>query len=141
MAGLHPKTTLVPIDFSDLSYAALDQALEIADDAETHVVYVLPPLHAMDPGNLYAGITEQKRIDSTIDFIGKRLTDEKYASVKPHAAIGDPGHEIADLASRLEADLVVMPSHGYGFVKRILMGAVAERVVRLAHCPVLVLRS
>ena len=38
------------------------------------------------------------------------------------------------------ADLIVIPSHGYGFFKHLLLGSVAERVVRLAHCPVLVLK-
>jgi nucleotide-binding universal stress UspA family protein len=55
--------------------------------------------------------------------------------------IGDPGHEIADCAAEIGADLVVISSHGRKGVKRLLIGSVAERVVRLSHCPVLVLRK
>jgi nucleotide-binding universal stress UspA family protein len=71
----------------------------------------------------------------------KRLADDKYAHLIIHATVGDPGHEITSLANREGADLIVMPSHGYGFIKHMLLGSVAERVVRLAKCPVLVLRS
>ena len=48
---------------------------------------------------------------------------------------------ITELAAELKADLIVLPSHGRTGLKRLLIGSVAERVVRLAHCPVLVLRS
>jgi nucleotide-binding universal stress UspA family protein len=71
----------------------------------------------------------------------ERLTDDKYASVTVHAVVGDAGREITELAEREGADLIVIPSHGYGFLKHMLLGSVAERVVRLAHCPVLVLRK
>ena len=53
---------------------------------------------------------------------------------------GDPGLMIADYAADVQADLIVMPSHGYHGVKRLLLGSVAERVLRHANCPVLVLR-
>jgi nucleotide-binding universal stress UspA family protein len=58
-----------------------------------------------------------------------------------HVAFGDPGNEIAGYAERLKADLIVMPSQGRSGVARLLIGSVAERVVRLAHCPVLILRG
>jgi nucleotide-binding universal stress UspA family protein len=48
---------------------------------------------------------------------------------------------IADLAKELNANLIVMPSHGRSGVSRLLLGSVAERVLRLANCPVLVLRG
>jgi len=71
----------------------------------------------------------------------KRLSEPKYANIKMHAKVGDAGREIVALAEAEDADLIVMPSHGYGFFKHMLLGSVAERVVRLADCPVLVLRS
>ncbi|HCK41739.1 MAG TPA: hypothetical protein DHW22_08920 [Planctomycetaceae bacterium] len=49
---------------------------------------------------------------------------------------GDPGHNITDYAKEIGAGLIVMPSHGRTRLKRMLIGSVAERVVRLAHCPV-----
>lgn len=142
MAGLNPKRTVVPIDFSDLSYVALDNALEIAGErGEVHVIHVLTELSTMEPGNLYGTLTDADRIKSTEEFLRKKLADKKYAGVQVHATVGDAGREITAFAEREGADLIVIPSHGYGMLKHLLLGSVAERVVRLAHCPVLVLRS
>ena len=141
MSGIQPKKTVVPVDLSDLSYSALDRAVEIAGDGPIAVIHVLRELMTMEPGNLYGNITEESRIESATKYIKDQLSDNKYANVSVHAAVGDPGHEIAAFAEREGADLIVIPSHGYGFFKHILLGSVAERVVRLAHCPVLVLRS
>jgi len=53
---------------------------------------------------------------------------------------GDPGHQITDYADQVAAKLIIMPSHGRSGILRVLLGSVTDRVVRLAHCPVLVLR-
>ena len=53
---------------------------------------------------------------------------------------GDAGLATADYASQVNADLIVVPSHGYHGVKRFLLGSTAERIIRHAHCSVLVLR-
>ena len=63
------------------------------------------------------------------------------SSVNLEIEFGDAGYRIADHAKQLNADLIVMPSHGRSGITRLLIGSVAERVVRLAHCPVLVLRG
>jgi len=142
MTGLSPQRTVVPIDFSDLSFEALDRALEITgSDGEVHAIHVLTELSTMEPGNLYGTVTDEERIKSTEDYLRKKLADGKYARVKVHAVVGDAGREITSFAEREAADLIVIPSHGYGFFKHLLLGSVAARVVRLAHCPVLVLRS
>ena len=142
MTGLSPKRTVVPIDFSDLSHQALDKAIEIAGkEGEVLVIHVLTELSTMEPGNLYGTVTDEDRIKSAQEFLRKKLADDKYARVSFHAVVGDAGREITSCAERESADLIVIPSHGYGFVKHLLLGSVAERVVRLAHCPVLVLRS
>jgi len=142
MSGLHPKKTVVPLDFSDLSYAALDRAIEIAgDEGAVQVIHVLAELSTMEPGNLYGTLTTESRVKSVIEHIHKRLSEPKYANLGVHAVVGDPGREITNYAERIGADLIIIPSHGYGFFKHMMLGSVAERVVRLAHCPVLVLRS
>ena len=142
MAGLNPKRIVVPIDFSDLSYDALDRAIEIAgDDGEVLVIHVLTELTTMEPGTLYGTVTDDERIKAAEEFLQKKLADKTLASVSVNAVVGDAGREIAAFAEREAADLIVIPSHGYGFFKHMFLGSVAERVVRLAHCPVLVLRS
>jgi nucleotide-binding universal stress UspA family protein len=54
--------------------------------------------------------------------------------------VGNPGLQITEYAKELEADLIVIPSHGYHGFKRMVLGSVAERVIRLATCDVYVLR-
>lgn len=141
MSGLHPKKTIVPMDFSDLSFDALDRAVEIAGDGEVHVIHALIEMTTMEPGNLYGTVTDETRIKSVHEKLKERLSDEKYERVRIHAKVGDAGREIVGLADREDADLIIMSSHGYGFVKHMLLGSVAERVIRIASCPVLILRN
>jgi nucleotide-binding universal stress UspA family protein len=142
MPGLQPKKTIVPIDFSGLSIEALDRALEITDpEGEVHVINVLAALSAMEPGLIYGTESDDERIQGALKHMDETLTHPRYAKIIKQVVVGDPGHEIADYAQECGADLVVIPSHGYGIIKHMLLGSVAERVVRLAHCPVLVLRK
>jgi nucleotide-binding universal stress UspA family protein len=142
VAGFHPKKILVPVDFSDLSLAAVDRALEIAgSDTAVELLHVLSDLLAMEPGNLFGRITNDPRIEAAMERFRETFSDAKYASLHFHVEIGNPGHEITSLAKRENFDLIIIPSHGYGPVKHVLLGSVAERVVCLASCPVLVLRS
>ncbi|TWT91266.1 universal stress protein [Stieleria varia] len=142
MSGLRPQKTLVPIDFSDLAYDALERALEITDpDGYVDVVHVLPILSAMELGYLYGNLTDDSRIAHVTKILKERFAAVKYDRVELHIAIGDPGSHIAELAKQLKTDLIVIPSHGYGFLKHLLLGSTAERVIRLATCPVLVLRE
>ncbi|EMI18450.1 UspA domain-containing protein [Rhodopirellula maiorica SM1] len=142
MSGLNAKRIVVPVDFSDLSIDAVDTALNIVGETgSVDVIHVLPNLPAMEYGNLYGTVTDESRIKHVKLKLRERLSEAKHAATTIHVAIGDAGREIVAFAENEDADLIVMPSHGYGFVKHILLGSVAERVVRLAHCPVLVLRS
>ena len=141
MPGLQPKKTIVPIDFSNLSIEALDRALDISDpNGEVHVINVLAALSAMEPGLIYGTESDDERIEGALQHLDETLSDSRYAKIVKKVVVGDPGHEISDYAQESGADLIVISSHGYGIIKHMLLGSVAERVVRLAHCPVLVLR-
>jgi nucleotide-binding universal stress UspA family protein len=141
MPWLPKHTVVVPIDFSPESLAALNSALELVEDAShLYAVHVLPDL--LDaPGIMWETVSDQSRKEEVERELRQRVTDPKFARLKTNVFIGDPGLEITAFAERLKADLIVIPSHGRTGLKRLLMGSVAERVVRLAHCPVLVLRS
>lgn len=142
MSGLNYKRILVPVDFSDLSMEAVDTAIQIVEDGgSVDVLHVLSYLPAMEYGNLYGTVTDESRVQNTTDSLREKLKDSKYADATIHVALGDAGQEIAEFAQSSDSDLIVLPSHGYGMVKHLLLGSVAERVVRLAHCPVLVLRK
>jgi nucleotide-binding universal stress UspA family protein len=54
---------------------------------------------------------------------------------------GDPKHTICQIAKEINCDLIVVGSHGYGVIERVLLGSVSDYVVHHAHCPVLVIRD
>ena len=142
MSWIPKRNVVVPCDFSDESIAAIDTALEMVESpAGLHVIHVLPELAAGEPGVVWGTIDDDSRRDHATDALRRVLSDEKYHGIDVVIAFGSPGHQIVDYAETTNADLVVMPSHGRRGLSRMLIGSVAERVVRLAHCPVLVLRQ
>jgi nucleotide-binding universal stress UspA family protein len=142
MSWLPKKKVIVPVDFSENSLAAIDTAIQLVSQPDqVTVVYVLQDLSPLEPGEMWNTIDTATRIRHATSALREKLANPKYAQVNLDILVGDPGHEIADLASREKADLIVLPSHGRTGLRRLLIGSVAERVVRLAHCPVLVLRS
>jgi nucleotide-binding universal stress UspA family protein len=142
MSWLPKRCVVVPIDFSDLSFAALDSALElVARPEHLHLIHVLAAIEPNDPGVIWGMVDNKSRSHHAEQALRQRLTDPKYQGLQIAVAFGDPGQEIANFAKRLGADLIVLPSHGRTGISRLLIGSVAERVVRLAHCPVLVLRT
>jgi nucleotide-binding universal stress UspA family protein len=128
---------VVPIDFSDEATGALDQAIEIAGAPErVTAIHVAPPLTAFEPAVAYQVIDDAERQRNIETAFSKRHAAPKYGGVRFEVRFGDPGHEIADFAKQLGAGLIVMPSHGRTGLAHLLIGSVAERVVRLPHCPV-----
>jgi nucleotide-binding universal stress UspA family protein len=132
----------VPVDFSEDSFAAVDVGLAVAATPDgVRIVHVLPEPAMLEPGIEWQQIDNELRSQRAEDAIRQRLADPKYAPVQIDIDFGDPGYRIAHFAQDIGADLVVIPSHGPTGLERILLGSVAERVVRLSHCPVLVLRK
>ncbi|NIL97217.1 MAG: universal stress protein [Planctomycetales bacterium] len=138
-----PKThVVVPVDFSDESIQAVDTALELVESpARVHAIHVLPILAATEPGVIWDTVDDAGRKEHAEQALQQRLAGERYAGIDIVVTIGDPGEEISDFAQSIQAELIVMPSHGRTGISRLLIGSVAERVMRLAHCPVLVLKS
>ncbi|MFK7817339.1 MAG: universal stress protein [Planctomycetaceae bacterium] len=130
------EKVVVPIDFSESSAAAVREGLRCAASASgVHVVHVAYGLQPVAPYG-YFHFEEpdaQKYLD---DFISKN----HLQGVTPVVLCGDAGTEITRYAEEQNADLIVIPSHGYHGMNRWLLGSTAERVIRHAHCPVYVLR-
>ncbi len=141
MSWLPRRTIIVPIDFSDDAFAALKTAGEMIDDP-THlrVIHVLPILQASDPGVIWQTVDDDSRREHATKALAEALSTRGLGSPEIVIRFGDPGHEIARYAKETDAGLVVVSSHGQSALKHLLIGSVAERVVRLAHCPVLVLK-
>lgn len=141
MSWLPKKTVVVPVDFSEASSEALKTAREfVAEPKDLRVIYVtLSPLSfGSAEGWPIEDAESHKRAAEA--HLSKFLATHQASDVTQVVRVGDPGLVIADYAAECHADLIVMPSHGYHGVKRVLLGSVAERVLRHTTCPVLVLR-
>lgn len=142
MPFLPKKTVVVPVDFSSCSARAIRTALELASSPEnTHVIHVIRPLNPVSPLGVWGDEdVEQKRIDNAKKHLDTFLASNDIEGVTTAVELGSEGTQIVEYADRHKAELVVIPSHGRSGVKRALLGSVAERVIRHAHCPTLVLR-
>ncbi len=135
----HP--VVVPFDFSDCAMEALRHALRLAEDrSQIHALHVLPFLIPTEPGVVWATIDDGERIRHALESMTNAFSTPEFEGIQADVRIGDPGHVIAEWAEELGADLILVGSHGRSGLTRLFLGSVAERVVRLAHCPVLVVR-
>jgi len=135
------KKVVVPIDFGELSQQAVDEALEMVfHPADIHVVHVAPDLLAMTPPVGWVDIDDTKRATNIEAAFHKRFNENKYHGISFEVLFGDPAQNIAQHAEAIDADVIVIPSHGRSGLRRLMLGSVAERVLHFAHCPVLVLR-
>jgi nucleotide-binding universal stress UspA family protein len=139
------KKILVPIDFSQTSAQALPYAASLAErfGAEVILLHVIEPLPLpVDSGYVPPGPQSPDRKVAQDHLL--RLRQEVFAADAPARTlvrIGAPFQEIADAAKSLGADLIVLTTHGYTGLTHVLLGSTAERVVRYADCPVLVVRE
>ena len=138
---------LVPTDFSDFSQQALEFALPLADrfQAKIHLVHVweLPFTSSLLPPEPYpeAVLTEEQK--SAADHLVK-VANEFRASgfdVDPCFVLGKPYVEIVNAAAKLNIDLIVIASHGRSGISHLVLGSVAEKVVRLPPCPVFTVKA
>ncbi len=141
MSWLPKKSVVVPIDFSGESKLAVETAVQLVNSpANVHVIHVMFPMDIVAPGVVWGGIDDVDREKAVQDHAQQFLEESNLTGLTVLTRVGDPGTEIAEYAKSINADLIVIPSHGYHGIKRALLGSVAERVIRHAHCPVLVLR-
>lgn len=142
MSWFNGKRVIVPFDFSDECINAVKMALQLAQEPdEVHVAHVLMQLPATDPIVIWDEHNDERRKQAMHEALEKKLTENDISEVQTNVLLGKPGREIADLAEEIQAGLIVIPSHGYTGIKRWFLGSVAESVVQLAKCPVLVLKT
>ena len=133
------QSVLVPIDFSEASFDALTEALTmVADPSHVHVLHVLPDLTSE------ADFIRERAVLADREPLARQAIERRLAAdqrgVDVIVRTGVAGPVIASTASELGCDLIVMPSHGRWGASRLFLGSVAERVLRLAECPVLILK-
>jgi len=141
MSWLIKKSVLVPIDFSEWSYEAIAPAREyVESETNLTLIHVLTPLHPADPAAMWNTLDDEQRKQKVKAFLAEKLGEMGYEEVQIEVKLGDPSTEIVDFAKEIAVDLIVLPSHGKKGISRFLLGSVAERVVRLSPCPVLVIK-
>jgi len=144
------RKIVCPVDFSEQSEHALAQAAELAaqSGADLLLLTVVQPMPAVFPGE-NALMTQLHPVPLTFkDEAAAQLASmrDKFCGAvlertTSSVAIGVPFVEIVRFAREHEADLIVMGSHGRTGLEHLMIGSVAERVVRKAPCSVLVVRN
>ena len=133
---------LFPTDFSHTGDAALAMAASLArdNDATLYIVHVQEPPAYYGGGEMYYGM-----LDPTTDELAKLLEDivppDPTVKYEQHMLTGDPACALVNFAETEHIDLIVLGTHGRGGLSRLLMGSVAEAVVRRATCPVLTFKQ
>lgn len=139
------QTILVPFDFSEHSEKAFTWALAMAEKWVSRVVL----LHVV-PAPSYPPLVTSSYFDLA-DFESRLQADaearaaeflanvnQQSVQIDTQVVVGEPFSDICRVADHTKADLIVMGSHGRTGLSHVLLGSVAERVVRHAPCPVLV---
>jgi nucleotide-binding universal stress UspA family protein len=133
---------LFPTDFSESSDAALRYATLLARDtgAELIIVYVHEPAAAYAAGDMVVdvGLVDEDRLHAQLAVVAPTDPSVPHRHQLLH---GDPIGEIVRLSDEEKVDMIVMGTHGRTGLTRLLMGSVAEAVVRRANCPVLTVKQ
>lgn len=142
------RNILVPLDFSDRSAQAVKVAERIAvgaADVKVHLLHVKQPTMAyahaggtVPPATSAPALPTLAELKSDLEKVGpaEKLDADQIKRVVEE---GTPASKIIGYAQENGIDLIVMTTHGYTGLTRLLMGSVAEKVVRKAGCPVLTL--
>lgn len=140
------KKIVCPVDFSEFTDEIISYALSIAKkfEAEVHLLHVIPTLNYFTPYESFLTpenlISMERNIENEIEKDFQKIIKKVDMPVKKVIKTGVTFVEIIDYIKAENMDLVVMGTHGRSGIEHILMGSVAEKVVRKAPCPVLTVR-
>jgi len=135
------QTILHPTDFSARSDEAFRLACSLARDHHANVVV----LHVMPPPIVHGELVARRQDDSFYDQLHESLdrmqAPDQETVVTSRLEEGEPAFEILRVAGEIGANLIVMGTHGRSGLSRLVLGSVAEEVMRNAPCPVLTLKA
>lgn len=136
------RKILIAVDGEPVAVHAAEVGIQMACCLGAEIAFV----HAVDPALTYAPGIAPQDLAAEAERDGKRAMDTlaghfPLLSAREFIRVGKPAHEILSAAKEWAADVIVVGSHGRGGITRVLMGSVAEAVMRHAPCPVLVIRA
>ncbi len=141
-------TVIHPTDFSDTARAAEAQALTMARVLGAELVILHVAVEGMLYGETPFGHAELERVYEAQRTWAQRAVDERVAAARGTGIaarglvrVGVPAEEIVRTAQAEGAAMIVMGTHGRSGVQRLILGSVADRVLRTATCPILVVRG
>ncbi len=132
------KHILFPIDFSERSSTAVPFVVDMAKRHNANVT-LLSIVHPHYAGGLAGSPVidiEKLRLQAQSELGRTFRTEFGTTPVERVSLIGDPGDTIARYAQEHNVDLIMMPTHGYGVFRQLLLGSVTSKVLHDAHCPV-----
>jgi nucleotide-binding universal stress UspA family protein len=139
------RRILVPCDFSEYAEKALTWALELAERWRSRVLLLhvipRPSYPPMLMGSYFDVAQFEASLQAEAEARAKEIVaraGNKAVQIETQVIIGEPFSDICRMAEDEKVDLIVMGSHGRTGLRHVLLGSVAERVVRHAPCPVLV---
>lgn len=140
------KRILVPTDFSTASISAVDQARELARRTRGTLILVHVIIPAGAPDLVYGSLlwNPAEIMNAAREALKNWKVEaglSRTRNIEEQVRTGVPHHEIVTAATETKADLIVIPTHGRTGLGHYLMGGTAERVIRHAPCPVLVVRA
>ena len=144
MAGF--RKILVPVDFSEHSARAIEVAIDLAKAFDGSIqllhCYQIQPAAATPYGIVLPESFDREIREAAARQLDERLQKVKAAGVEGEASLSAmfPSLAIAETASEIGADLIVMGTRGLSGLKHVLLGSVAERTLRSAPCPVLTVK-
>jgi nucleotide-binding universal stress UspA family protein len=138
------QTILHPTDFSQRADCAFELACMLARDyaARLVVVHVLePPLTVMGGTQGLPPLPEERGREEAEERLRRLTPPDARIRIERLMREGDVAGQILRVAEEIPCDVIVMGTHGRTGLSRLLMGSVAERVVRKSHCPVVTLKT
>jgi nucleotide-binding universal stress UspA family protein len=141
------RRIVLPVDFSECSRKALHYAVPLARQfhASLLLVYVMPVHYYVGSefGPVDVPMPEEQWLQNAQEQLARLAEQEIGGQVATRCLVlrGQPVHEIVRAARDEQADLILLSTHGHTGLKHVLLGSVAENVVRYSPCPVLVVRD
>jgi nucleotide-binding universal stress UspA family protein len=139
---MNASKILFPTDFSTTGQQALEMATSLAKarGSKLVIVHVEEPPMAYGGGELYYGIEEPDR-EQLKRMLSEVVPTDPAVPYEHRLMVGSPATAMVHLAEQEGVEMIVMPTHGRTGLLRMLMGSVAEEVVRKAKCPVLTVKA